>query len=123
MAEVIKVTGLRETIKKLETLGASVADLKTVMNKVGNVVAGEAESLAPKKSGALAGSIRANKAKGKAVVKAGSARVPYAGVQNYGGYHNIQGSHFMEKALSNKQGEAIREFQSGIDRLIDEAGL
>lgn len=119
----LKVTGLRETIKKMEKLGVSVADLKGVMNKVGTIVADEAESLAPKKSGALAGSIRANKAKNKAIVKAGSARVPYAGVQNFGGYHGIEGSHFMERALAAKQGAAINEFQSGIARVIHESGL
>lgn len=120
----IKITGLRETVRSLEKLGVEVADLKAVFNRVGNVVVNEAKTLVPVRSGALAGSIRANKAKNKAIVRAGSARVPYAGVIHYGWPgHNIEPQPFLTDALDSKEQAAVREMDDGLRGLIRKYGL
>jgi hypothetical protein len=119
----IQVNGLRKATAKLTKFGVEASDLKDVMFKAGNLVATEARTLAPRKSGKLANSIRASKAKNKATVRAGGARVPYAGVQNYGRYHNITAKHFMERALTAKRPAVLWTVKIGLQTLINRAGL
>ncbi len=119
----VRVKGLRETVRSLERMGIEVADLKATFHKIGSTVAAEAVSLTPTQTGALANSIRASKTKNKSEIRAGSARVVYAGVINYGGYNNITGVHFLDKAVENKQDEAISIMETDLNRLIQSLGL
>lgn len=86
MATGAKITGLRETVRNLERLGVDVEDIRAAFTAIAADVAQEAGVLAPVgETGALRGSIRPGRAKNKAIVRAGTAaRVPYAGVINYG---------------------------------------
>lgn len=119
----IKVTGLRETVRSLERMGVEVADLKAAFRRIGSMVADEGRNLAPKLSRALADSIRPGNAKAKAIVRAGSARVPYAGVLNYGGYHNIEATHFLDGAVESKQGQVIESLEDEVNDLIKKLDL
>lgn len=124
MADAVTITGLRETVRALERYGADVADLKGVMQRVGELVAVEIRHLAPHRSGRLARSVRPSKAKSKAIVRAGSARVDYAAVQNYGWPgHNIEPKHFMERGLESKQADALRELADGLNEIAARHGL
>lgn len=87
------------------------------------MVVREAVSLTPTLTGRLAASIRASNTKNKSEVRAGSAKVVYAGVQHYGGYHNITGSFFLTKAVEAKQEEAVRQMETDLNRLIASLGL
>jgi hypothetical protein len=80
----VRVEGLNKTIKALQGFGVEVQDLKDVFSSIAKEGARLASSFAPVKSGRLAGTVRGNKAKNKAVVIAGKAKVPYAGAINYG---------------------------------------
>lgn len=124
MADTVRVTGLKETIRTLEAWGADAAELKDVMTKVGGLVRNEAVNLAPRRTGRLADSIRPGRAKAKAIVRAGSAAVPYAGVINYGwAGHNIDATHFLETALTNEQDAAVRTLAEGLGDLIRKHNL
>lgn len=124
MAAGIRVTGLRETVKSLEGLGVEVADLKTVFNRVGNLVVNEAKVIAPVRSGRLVGSIKASKTKNKAVVRAGGAHIPYAGVIHYGWPgHGIEPHPFLTSALEHQETAAVREMETGLRGLIRKYGL
>lgn len=120
----LEVEGLRDTIKSLERIGVDVNDLKDVMADIASEGSQLASSFAPKRSGSLARSIRGNRAKNKAVVTAGKARVPYAGAINYGWpARNIEPSLFMQRAdqvLAERVPDMLSE---GIDRAIRKAGL
>lgn len=119
----IQVKGLRETVRTLEKFGAAAADLKAAFTRIGNLVANEAKVLAPRKSGKLAGTIKASNTKNKSIVRAGSG-IAYAGVQNYGWpRHNIEGKHFMETALQTKQDEAFTALNDELHGLIRNLGL
>lgn len=118
MASGIYVEGLRACIRSLEKFGVEVSDLKDVFTKIGTEVAREAQDLAPTKSGALAASIRPSKTKNQSIIRAGSARVVYAGVQNYGGYNNIRAHRFMEGAVERKQGDVVRMIDDELGDLI-----
>lgn len=123
MADRLEVKGLRETIRTLEKFGVQVADLKASFKRIGNIVVNEARTLAPKKSGKLLGTIKASNTKNKSIVRAGGARVPYAGVIHYGGYHNIEPHPFLTNALQANQSKVVQELDREIHGLIRGAGL
>lgn len=115
----IQVKGLKETISAFKRLGVEVKDLKDAFKRIGNLVVSEAQSKAPKKSGALAGSIKASNTQNKSVVRAGSAKVPYAGVQEWGWpRHNIEATHYLNKAVESKQGEVLTALEDELQNLV-----
>jgi HK97 gp10 family phage protein len=123
MASGVHFKGLRETVRSLEKLGVQVSDLKAAFKKIGNLVATDAKSRAPKKSGALAATIKPSNTKNKSVIRAGSARVPYAGVIHYGGYNNIEPHPYLTNAVDAKQKEAVNVMEEELDKLIRSLGL
>lgn len=122
-AESIRIDGIREVVRDLKRFGVEVADLKTAFNRIGNIVVAEAQTLTPTLTGRLAASIRASKTQNKSEVRAGNAGIPYAGVQHYGGYNGITGSHFLTDAIANKQGEVLHTMEAELNRLIGRVGL
>ena len=54
----VEVTNLTETVQALQELGADFDTIRTTLTDIAGVVAAEAETLAPRRSGALAGSLR-----------------------------------------------------------------
>ena len=124
MATGVRVTGLNETVRSLQRLGVEVDDIKDVMSDIAAEGARLASGFAPRRTGKLAGTVRGNRAKGKAVVAAGRGRVRYAGAINYGWQkRGIRPSHFMQKADQALAPEAVRRLEAGIDRLINGVGL
>ena len=122
MAAGVRVDGLRQTVRNLERLGVQIADLKSAFNRIGNIVVTEAVSLTPRLTGRLANSIRAGKAKNKSEIRAGGARIPYAGVIHYGGYNNITAQPFLTTAAQNKQGQVVREVEKELQALLRRFG-
>lgn len=119
----IEIKGLKEVVRSLERFGVEVSDLKAAFKRIGTIVAEDAKTLAPRKSGALAGSIRPSNTKNKSVVRAGTAKVVYAGVQHYGGYNNIEPHPFLTDALNQNQGEVVRALSDELDALINRLDL
>lgn len=118
------VEGLSQVIRDLHAIGVEVEDLKGAFSKLAELGANIAEAAAPKLTGALAASIRGNRAKSKAVVTAGRASVPYAGVQNYGWpAHNISPSGFLERADQQLQHRAIGILEAEINQQIRRRGM
>lgn len=118
MASGVRVVGLRKAIRSLEQMGVEAADLKDAFQKIGKMVSSEAHTLAPKLDGTLSASIRPSKTKNKAIVRAGGARIPYAGVIHYGGYNNITANPFLTRALERKQDQAVNEMEEALNDLI-----
>ena len=95
----IQLKGASELARGLKKAGADMKDLRQVNKEAAQIVVPEAKSLAPHKSGKLAASVRAGATQKAGVVRAGSKRVPYAGVINYGWPgHNINPTHFANQA-------------------------
>lgn len=93
----LRATGIGEVERNLAKLGIRLSDLD--FTKIANEGMRLAAAFAPKRSGALAASIKASKGKSRATIRAGSKAVPYAGAINYGwAKRNIKGSHFMQRA-------------------------
>ena len=98
----IRVKNLKEINRDMRRLGVESQDMKGVYHDAGNEIKSGIQPRVPVRSGKLAASLRAGKTASKAIVRAGSKAIPYAGVQNFGGYNNIEGQHFMEQGLEEK---------------------
>lgn len=134
-----RVEGLTAFLRSLDGLALDVDDLKGAFGALAAEGAGLAAGFAPKRSGDLAGDIRGNRAKSKAVVTAGRATIPYAGAVNYGwgssagsfkhGRYasgirgNYAGSGFMQKASDAMEPIAIARLESEINAAIRRRGL
>jgi hypothetical protein len=120
----VKVDQFREVVRDLQRLGVDVEDLKDVMAAIAREGAEEAARRAPHKTGALANTIRGNRAKGKAVITAGRGRVKYAGAINYGWpRRNIRARKFLQEADEAMETRAPELFEEGIAELIERLGL
>lgn len=84
MAKALYVVGQRRFVQTMRKAGADMDELKEVNAQAARVALPAVQSLVPRKSGKLAGSIRAGATKRAGVVRAGRKSVPYAGVINYG---------------------------------------
>lgn len=120
----VRVEGLNETLTALQRFGVEAADLKDVMAEIADLGARLASGYAPTDSGRLAASVRGNKAKAKAIVIAGKARVPYAGAINYGWpRRGIAPRLFMQKADAELAPRAVELLEQGLDEAARKAGL
>lgn len=120
----MRVEGLNETLTALQRFGVEADDLKDVMAEIADLGARLAAGYAPKDSGRLATSVRGNKAKAKAIVIAGRARVPYAGAINYGWpRRGIKPRLFMQRADAELAPRAVELLERGLDEAARKAGL
>lgn len=124
MAGGFHVEGLREVVKALRDIGVEVDDLKEAFGPISKEGSRIAAGFVQSRSGRLAGTLRGNRAKNKAVITAGRSSVSYAGPQNYGWKRrNIPAQGFMQKADEQMQPVAIRRLESAINDVIRRKGL
>lgn len=117
--DAVRVDGLRKFTTALNNIGVELDDLKNVMGDVGEVVASAARPLTRPKSGQLAGTIRPSRTKNKAVVRAGTARAPYAGVIHFGwAARNIRPNPYLYIALDKRRDEVLQRFDQEIASLV-----
>lgn len=118
----VRIDGLNRTLRALSKAGADAQDMKDLMHEIGMLVVNAAAP--PRKSGTLAGTIRAGRGKTKAVVRMGGARAPYAGVQEYGWpERGITAAATLEDALTREQGAAVATLDAGIGALLRDNDL
>jgi hypothetical protein len=82
--EAVRVEGLGPFIRAMREAQADLDELKDATQKAGTIVLAAAAGRAPRRTGTLASSGRASRAARKAIVRFGSARVPYAGPIHWG---------------------------------------
>lgn len=116
----IQLKGASELARGLKKAGADMKDLRQVNKEAAQIVVPEAKSLAPHKSGKLAESVRAGATQKAGVVRAGSKRVPYAGVINYGWPgHNIKPTHFANQAAKNTEPQWTQLYADAVQKIIN----
>jgi hypothetical protein len=119
----VRVDGLRKTISRLNKAGADAEDMKGLMHDLGEIVVKGAD-VPHGATGALAGSIRAGRGKTKAVVRAGGAKAPYAGVVHYGWpARNIKPQPFLTDALKSRHEQIFAALEAGINALLTKNDL
>ncbi|MGC4940946.1 hypothetical protein [Kribbella sp. DT2] len=120
----VRIVGLNKVVRSLTQVGVGVDDLKSAFGEIAAKGARITAGLAPSRTGRLAGSARGNRAKNKAVVTVGRARVPYAGPINFGWKsRGIEPSGFLQKADQEIQPTALASLEQAIDSLIGQEGL
>lgn len=120
----IRIEGFRKTLRAMEAAGTSAEDLRDLIHQIGMIVVHAARPAAPVLSGALAGDIRAGRGKTKAVVRAGRAAIPYAGVRHYGWpARGINASPFLANAVQSTRGQTFAALNDGIGDLLRRQNL
>jgi hypothetical protein len=123
----IKVKGYKASIKSLQAIGVPTTEIKAAGSAAGELVAAEARSLVPVRSGALRQSIRVSKALGKVEIKAGNEnRLPYANPIHWGWIYdkdnfvrkNIKPTPFFSASLKKKRKEVYEKYYAEMDKLI-----
>jgi len=121
----VKVTNLREINKALASVGVPKDAIKDAGKESGELVASEARSLAPVRTGALRNSIRVGAtARGKITVLAGNNRtsksaVPYANPIHWGWFkRHIRPQPFFVTALGYTRSEIYDNYFKQIEKLI-----
>ena len=116
----IKVAGYKQAIKALQAIGVPAAEIKAAGSEAGELVAGQARTLAPVRSGALRNSIRVSKSLNRVSVSAGNNRsVQYANQIHWGWFkRNIKPQPFFVKALGITRDEVYQNYYRSLDKLI-----
>lgn len=113
----VRIEGLRTLQRRLTRAGIDSSDLTDTMHRIAEAVISIAQP--PVLTGTLKSTLRAGKGKTKAVVRAGSARVPYAGVIEYGWQaHDITATHWLNDARDERAPESKRLIQQGIEQVL-----
>lgn len=117
----IAVVGLAELSRLFRAAGGDLSEELREANKAAaEVVAAEARGRVPRRSGRLAKSIRATGGVRVAAVRAGGARMPYAGPIHFGWpAHNIRPQPFLYDAADDRRTEVIAVYEKNIADLID----
>ena len=118
MSYTVKVLGLREVTRSLKQYAGASEDLKDANAKIGAKVAQHARATTPIKTGDLQSTVRYNRALNNVQIKAGTARVPYAGVIEYGWpARNIEAQPFLRRAAWDNQSYVVEQYQANLDSL------
>ena len=124
MPATVQVEGLREYIRALEQAGVEVEDLKDVFGEIASESAAVAAPVVPRRTGTLAGTVRGNRAKNKAVVTIGKARTPYAGPIIWGWpARGIKASPVVPRTNQYMETRAPELLETGLGRLTEGLGL
>lgn len=118
----IEVDNLPQLRRHLRDTGIGYEELKGVGLEAAQIVADDAEPRAPFLEGHIQSTIRAaGQAKG-GVVRAGSARYPYAGIEHFGWpARDIPPDPFLYDALDARRSDVVLTYQKGVDAVSKRA--
>lgn len=123
--EAVQITGVKEVLRDFEELGRITRqDIKEAHKEAAEPVARQSLTLVPRRSGALAGTIRTVAYSSSGQVRSGSSRVPYAGPIHFGWpARNIRPQPFLYDALDDRRRKVVEVYESYIDSWIRRADL
>lgn len=118
----LRVEGLSKALRAMEAAGTASESMKDLMHSIGMLVVNA--TTAPRVTGTLAGTVRAGRGKTKAVVRAGGAKAPYAGVVHYGWPdRDIAAQPYLVSAYLSQRGAVYQTLTEGIASLLHKADL
>lgn len=104
-------------------MGADVKDLTVIHREMADKVSGQARGGAPRRTGALARTVKGKATKTRADVMAGSRTVVYAGPIHFGWpARNIEAQPFLTNALSQRRDDIVRRYERRIGELVERVG-
>ena len=119
----IEVEGAREFRAAMKKMGADLKEFKKINKAAAEIVARRARQNAPRRSGKLAGTIRAGAAQTRGYVSAGRKSVPYAGPIHYGWpKRNIEANTFLLDAVDDTRTEVVDQYEKMVGDLVVRVG-
>ncbi len=127
--QTVRVEGLKDLTRQLRKISTDlVVEVKSVNLAAAKLVADDAADRAPRRTGTLADTIRAAGQVNSAIVRAGTAKVPYAGPIHFGWNRHADASRhikggpiapnpFMYDALDARRAEVESMYAARIERL------
>lgn len=120
----VKVEGAKELRKALKQFEDGTRDLKGAHLEAAQVVERRGVQLAPRRSGALAGSGRSSGQAAGGVVRFGRASVDYAPYVIFGvPSRNIAPQPFIYDALDDRATQVVEVYEAAVDKLITKYDL
>lgn len=115
----VEIEGLNKLLRALEKLDDEAKQsFKDVGGRVGRLVAEQGREEVPVRSGALQRTIRAANTGRGAKVRAGSAKVPYAGPIHFGWRsRNIEPNNFLYRAVDKKVDVALDMYLEEVHKI------
>jgi hypothetical protein len=116
----VRILGVDALVRSLKTAADTIDELKDAHKRAGDIVADEAELRAPRRTGALAGSIKAARQAKRARVQAGRAAVPYAGPIHWGWpARNIEAQPFLTDAATATESQWFAAYLEDVQAALD----
>lgn len=122
----VDVQNLRELRKALRTLEDKQLqkDLRMAHKRAADMARDASREEAPKRTGALSRTLASRANQNRASVKAGGAKVLYAGPIHFGWpARSIQPNKFIYRAVSLRQTQIIEAYEAEVGSLLKKAGL
>jgi phage gpG-like protein len=128
VADPVRVEGLGDLRRGLRQIDrGALKEVQQTTKRAAGLVAAEARTRAPRRSGALAASIKATTSGNRGIVR---SRLPYAAVMEFGGVIRPRGvpirikrSEMVYGALERKQDDVLAELARGLDGVVRRAGF
>lgn len=118
-APVVKVEGARKLRRELKAAGAQLADLKSVHDRVADLVTTEAQRRAPVRTGRLRASLKPISTSASAIVRATKAAVPYGAPVHWGWpRRNIRENAFAWEAAQDLQPQIERLYLQDMEAAL-----
>lgn len=118
-APTVSVDGGRQLRASLKRAGVGVEDLKAAHKEVADDVARESRPNAPVLTGALVATTRGAGTQSAAIVRAGSARVPWAGPIHWGWpAHGIEARPWLAETAEEREPAWSATYLQAIETLI-----
>jgi hypothetical protein len=115
----MEVEGSKALRRQMRAAGKDMQDMKEANAAVGQIVVAASRPRAPVSTGNLAASIRANRAVGSATIKAGGARVPYAGPIHWGWpRRHIRAQPFLADGAKSSEPSWVATYEKAVDRIL-----
>lgn len=116
----ISVQGAKNLRRTLRQAGDNLEDLKAAHDEAAKIAAEASAALAPRRTGALAATIRGSGTKTAGVMRAGYASVPYAGPIHWGWpSRNISPQPFLSDGATNSQGRWLPVYEKAVNGAIE----
>lgn len=117
---VATVEGARQLRASLKRAGIQLSDLKAAHAEVAELVRSRADPRAPRRTGRLAGTMRAAGTQSAAIVRAGTAAVPYAGPIHWGWpARGIVARPWIYEAAADSQDQWADTYLHALEKIID----
>lgn len=115
----VEVEGAKQLRRAMKRAGIDAAELKPVHQSVGRTVEQAGASLAPVRTGRLRASMRSSGTKTAAIVRAGGAKVPYAGPVHWGWpARGIGANPWISEAAQRTEPQWTRFYEAEVDRIL-----